>query len=77
MRLAEIIDDLLTGRTYTRTDKDGNQRECYLRRRYNRVVFEFSDRDKQEDASYADDWYSLLPYPDDLTADDWEPEVGA
>ena len=73
MRLAEIVDDLLAGKTYIRTDRNGNQRECYYRRKYDIVVFEFSD----PDVLYEDEWYARLPLSEDLTADDWEPEVGA
>ena len=73
MRLAEIVNDLLAGRTYVRTDRNGTQRECYYRRKYDIVIFEYSD----PDILYEDDWYARMPCSEDLTADDWEPEVEA
>ena len=74
MRFAEIVDVVLAGKTYVRRDKEGNQRECYYRRKYDRVVFVYSSLDVQERADFADEWYSYLPYSSDLTADDWMPE---
>ena len=74
VRFAEIIDDVLAGRTYIRKDEEGNQRECYYRQRYDRFVFVYTNLDVQEEVDFADDWYSYLPYSEDLTADDWEPE---
>lgn len=69
MRFAEIVDDLLAGKTYVRTNRNGKQRECYYVKRYDSIVFEYTNPDH-----YEDYWYTCLPCSEDLTADDWEPE---
>ena len=74
MRFAEIIDDVLAGRTYVRKDEDGFLRKCYFYRSYDHVVFRYCDRDRAERAQIEDGHFTLAPLPEDLTADDWRPE---
>ena len=74
MRVAEIVDGILAGRTYIRTDSEGDARRCYLYRSYDHVVFRYCETDRAERAQIEDGLFTLAPLPEDLTADDWEPE---
>ena len=74
MRFAEIIDDVLAGRTYIREDSGGDLRECYYRKRYDRIAFAYSDPDIVSWDHDRCGAHLYAPTPEDLTADDWEPE---
>ena len=74
MRFAEIIDGILAGLTYVRTDSEGDARRCYFYQSYDHVVFRYCDQDRAERARFEDGIFTLAPLPEDLTADDWEQE---
>ena len=69
----EMIDRLITDGEYAyRYDSKGNLRTAYIHSRYDRLVCEYVDTDKQYDENYMCESYGTAPTLEDLTADDWE-----
>ena len=73
MKLMETIDRLIAEEVYAyRYADDGYLRTAYVHDRYDRLVCEYADSDKQCDENYMCEPYGTAPTLEDLTADDWE-----
>lgn len=73
MKLMEMIDRLIAEEVYAYRYADDNYlRTAYIYDRYDRLVCEYVDSDKQCDEDYMCEPYGTAPTLEDLAADDWE-----